>query len=161
LATEKQWFAPLDAQQQKTLPSPSPAADDVAKSGFHRSECREVPEWSEIADQFRDPGWVYPELPPASRSEAAGVAQKAAQGRLGIREILYLRQSRQYKRISASWIARGPPDRGLIEQQPSFLHSDRNHANRRDFQAAERSQCLPDLVFPRLTRLALGIAMDE
>lgn len=40
----------VDAQQQKTLPSPSPAAEDVAKSGFHRSECREVPEWSEIVD---------------------------------------------------------------------------------------------------------------
>jgi hypothetical protein len=94
----------------------------------------------------------------------ACLAKNPVQPRLGIGQVFALVQRRQMQGNPARWIADGPPNGHLIEEEPCLLHPDWNDRDPYRGQAAlehRRSYRRLYLITPDFARFILGVSMDE
>jgi hypothetical protein len=146
-----------------SLSSPSVRSDALFDLLFEGDERRKESKWRKVVDEVghSDGVLTYGESLPAPTLEAAGYPQEFVQNALGIWVILKVRSSGERDGVSAVGIPSGPAQGLLIEQQPSFLHSDGNDADRwNSHSIAEPTESGADLLDTCITRLRLCITMN-
>jgi len=114
--------------------------------------------FDQISQAVNPGSWVEPSQ--ASRAQAAGGREKLPEDVFGIRDILELLKRRNFQRHTASGIVGCGAQGRLIEEQPGFLHPDRNDTDR-SLLGTGFAKMLPNLHHPGLSALAFGVAMDE
>lgn len=91
-------------------------------------EGRQLPERSEVLDQFGHSGFGSTQVDPVGSSsrEFARLDDELLQGLLGIKNAFQVTEAGYGQRDSPVRIPGSQPDRRLVDQEPRFLHADRD-----------------------------------
>ena len=102
---------------------------------FHLLERRQFTEQTEIIDLLGHAMHVASHIPnetlQSTAAEAARLVQELMEDLLGVRQVFELLRIGYVQRLPTLGISCGLPQRGFIDEQPRFLHPNRNDANNR------------------------------